>query len=178
MKSTSSQQQNVQTEDQQAEVLCPPYGSRTAKRRVGRGIGSKRGRTSTRGHKGHRSRSGFKALPFFEGGQMPISRRLPKFGFSNSPFKKTYEVVSIKELALRFAQDAEITKAALKSAGLLKGKAARVKLTNKHKLSTLPKQFKIDLTEIKLTAVARKVLVASGSQLSDGRISAKGSLSV
>ncbi len=72
-------------------------GSRTRKKRLGRGQGSGRGGTSTRGHKGHASRSGFNQIRNFEGGQMPLNRRIPKFGFFN-PFRVEYQVVNVSRL--------------------------------------------------------------------------------
>ncbi|BBM88688.1 50S ribosomal protein L15 [Spirochaetota bacterium] len=149
----------------QSKELRAPYKSRTRKQILGRGIGSKRGRTATRGTKGHRARSGFKALPFFEGGQMPLARRLPKVGFSNMPFKVEYEVISLKEIEARFQTGVEITPALLRKEKLLKGKKARAKLTNKHKLTALSKQFKISLKDVRVTQPARKLLAENGSEL-------------
>jgi large subunit ribosomal protein L15 len=82
--------------------LKPAEGSTKNRKRIGRGQGSGRGGTATRGHKGHASRSGFSMRPGFEGGQMPIQRRLPKFGFKN-PFRKEYNVVTLEKLG-RFVQ--------------------------------------------------------------------------
>lgn len=72
-------------------------GSVRKKKRIGRGPGSGRGKTAGKGHKGQRSRSGSKIRPWFEGGQMPLQRRLPKRGFTNK-FKKEYQIVNIKDL--------------------------------------------------------------------------------
>ncbi len=72
-------------------------GSRKNKKRIGRGQGSGRGGTSTRGHKGHASRSGFNQIRNFEGGQMPLNRRIPKFGF-HSPFRTEYQIVNVARL--------------------------------------------------------------------------------
>lgn len=77
--------------------LSPAPGAKTAKRRVGRGIGSGMGKTSTRGHKGQWARSGGGVRPGFEGGQMPLIRRLPKYGFDNA-FKKVYSIVNVSQL--------------------------------------------------------------------------------
>lgn len=79
--------------------IQPFYGSTHSKKRVGRGPGSGHGGTSTRGHKGHQSRSGFNQLRGFEGGQMSLTRRIPKFGFKN-PFRKEYQVVNLATLQL------------------------------------------------------------------------------
>ena len=77
--------------------LKPPAGQKHRKKRVGRGMGSGKGKTSTRGHKGARSISGYSIMRGFEGGQMPLHRRLPKRGFTNI-FKKQYSIVNLKDL--------------------------------------------------------------------------------
>lgn len=80
------------------EDLKPAEGSKKRKKRVGRGIGSGHGKTSTRGHKGQKARSGGTKGPGFEGGQMPLQRRLPKRGFTNQPFKKEYAILNLKDI--------------------------------------------------------------------------------
>ena len=77
--------------------LKPPAGQKHRKKRVGRGMGSGRGKTSTRGHKGARAISGYSIMRGFEGGQMPLHRRLPKRGFNNI-FKKEYAIVNLRDL--------------------------------------------------------------------------------
>lgn len=89
------------------DTLQPADGSRTSKKRLGRGIGSGLGKTSAKGHKGQWARSGGGVRPGFEGGQMPISRRLPKRGFTNN-FKKVYSIVNVGDLDC-FDADTEIT---------------------------------------------------------------------
>lgn len=88
--------------------LSPEKGSTRKAKRVGRGPGSRHGKTSTRGHKGQKSRSGGTKGPMFEGGQTALQRRLPKRGFKNAPFKKEYAIVNLKDLE-RFQDAAEIT---------------------------------------------------------------------
>jgi len=88
--------------------LRPPKGAVKRRKRVGRGSSSGKGGTSGRGHKGALARSGTRRYPWFEGGQMPLSRRLPKKGFSNYPFKKVYQVVNIRDIA-RLKDVEEIT---------------------------------------------------------------------
>ncbi len=83
-------------------------GSKTKKKRVGRGMGSGQGKTAGKGHKGQKARSGSGIHPWSEGGQMPLQRRLPKRGFTNI-FKKEYEIVNLKRLEERFEADSEIT---------------------------------------------------------------------
>jgi len=83
--------------------LSPPPGATSARKRVGRGPGSGIGKTSGRGHKGHKARTGGNTRPGFEGGQMPLQRRVPKRGFRN-PFRRVYEIVNLRDLA-RLTED-------------------------------------------------------------------------
>ena len=101
--------------------LKPPEGATQAKKRVGRGYGSGSGVTSGRGHKGQKSRSGFRRKRGFEGGQMPLHRRLPKRGFFN-PFRVEYEVVNLDTLDERFDAGTEVTPALLRERGLIRAK--------------------------------------------------------
>ncbi|WP_297455053.1 50S ribosomal protein L15 [Persephonella sp.] len=95
--------------------LRPAEGATHRKKRVGRGIGSGHGKTSTRGHKGQKSRRGYGDLPaFFEGGQTPFIMRIPKRGFRN-PNKKEYEIVNLKTLEERFEANEEVTPEILKN---------------------------------------------------------------
>ena len=113
--------------------LSPAEGSRKKRKRVGRGPGSGHGKTSCRGHKGQKSRSGGSIRPGFEGGQMPLQRRLPKRGFTNI-FKKQYALINIKSLD-RFETDATLDIGVLKDAGLVKGSYDRVKLLGDGEIS-------------------------------------------
>jgi len=79
--------------------LTPSEGSRRKPKRIGRGLGSGHGKTSTKGHKGQKARSGGTKGPSFEGGQTPLQRRLPKRGFKNSPFKKEYAIVNLMDIS-------------------------------------------------------------------------------
>jgi large subunit ribosomal protein L15 len=94
---------------------------RKLRKRVGRGVGSGHGKTSSKGHKGHASRQGFKLSPLFEGGQMPLARRVPKRGFFNGAFKKEYVIVNLSDLDAAFDSGALVDEAALRSKGLVKG---------------------------------------------------------
>jgi len=105
--------------------LRPERGSKKKRKRVGRGPGSGHGKTSTRGHKGHSARSGGGKGPGFEGGQMPLYRRIPKRGFKN-PFRRAFAVVNLADLARRFPEGGEVTPERLVEAGLLKRTAARL----------------------------------------------------
>ena len=100
--------------------LKPPKGARHAKKRVGRGQGSGQGKTAGRGHKGAKSRAGFKFKRGFEGGQMPLHRRVPKRGFHNL-FRIEYEVINLDVLAAKFDDGALVTPEVLREAGLLPG---------------------------------------------------------
>ena len=106
--------------------LKPAAGSRKNSKRVGRGIGSGKGKTSTRGHKGQWSRAGGGVRPGFEGGQMPLTRRLPKYGFNN-PFKKRYNLVNIKFLS-RFEAGTLVTPSLLLAEGLINDPGKPVKV--------------------------------------------------
>jgi large subunit ribosomal protein L15 len=106
--------------------LRPPKGATHAKKRIGRGQGSGSGKTAGRGHKGAKSRSGFKFKRGFEGGQMPLHRRVPKRGFHN-PFRIEYEVVNLDTLAERFDAGAVVTPESLAAAGLVTG-GAKIKV--------------------------------------------------
>jgi large subunit ribosomal protein L15 len=94
---------------------------RKLRKRVGRGIGSGHGKTSTKGHKGHASRQGFKLSPIFEGGQMPLARRVPKRGFFNGAFKKSYAIVNLGDIDASFDPGAVVDEATLRARGLVKG---------------------------------------------------------
>lgn len=106
--------------------LRPPAGSRKNKKRVGRGNGSGLGKTAGRGNKGHNSRSGGGVRPGFEGGQMPLQRRLPKRGFTNI-FRKKSSIINLRDLS-RFEAGSVIDPENLAAGGLIKNPGARVKL--------------------------------------------------
>ena len=106
--------------------LSPPNGSRRPRKRLGRGVGSGNGKTAGRGTKGYNSRSGGGVRPGFEGGQMPIHRRLPKFGFTNI-FKKNILIINLRDLT-RFESGSTIDEAELFRHGIIKGKNDGIKL--------------------------------------------------
>ena len=101
--------------------LKPPKGAKHAKKRIGRGQGSGNGKTAGRGHKGAKSRSGFKFKRGFEGGQMPLHRRVPKRGFHNL-FRVDYEVVNLDTLGASFDAGTVVTPDALRERGLITGR--------------------------------------------------------
>jgi large subunit ribosomal protein L15 len=112
--------------------LRAPRKANENKKRVGRGMGSGMGKTSTRGHKGQGSRSGSSLMRGFEGGQMPLHRRLPKRGFTNI-FKTEYEVVNLERLAK--LSESEITPEVLRKAGVVTSKNTLVKVLGQGELS-------------------------------------------
>lgn len=106
--------------------LSPAPGARKKRKRIGKGEGSGLGKTAGRGHKGSNSRSGGGVRPGFEGGQMPLQRRLPKRGFTNI-FKKRIAIVNLGDLK-RFEKDSVVDEVALVKAGLVKGKRDGIKI--------------------------------------------------
>ena len=135
--------------------LKPKKGARHAKKRVGRGPGSGHGKTSSRGEKGQKSRSGFSRMLGFEGGQMPLHRRLPKRGFTNI-FKKEHAVVNVSDLE-RFDNGATIDENVLRGAGLVKGANDGIKILGDGKLTK-----KLTVHATKFSASARKQIEAAG----------------
>src|SRR2546423_2211528 len=107
--------------------LRPPRGAEHSKKRVGGGQGSGQGKTAGRGHKGAQSRSGFKLKRGFEGGQMPLHRRVPKRGFHN-PFRVEYDVVNLDTLTARFDAGTVVTPELLRERGLISRSTAPVKV--------------------------------------------------
>lgn len=101
------------------DQLSPPPGAHKKRKRVGRGEGSGTGKTCGKGQKGQRCRSGFNDKPYFEGGQMPINRRVPKRGFSNYRFRVEYEVVNVEALK-RFDDGEQIDPGTMATAGLVR----------------------------------------------------------
>ncbi len=140
--------------------LSPPQGSRRAPRRLGRGVGSGRGKTAGRGTKGFNSRSGGGVRPGYEGGQMPLHRRLPKRGFANI-FRKKIAVVNVRDLN-KFDQGSVVDEAVLIAAGLVKGKKDGIKLLGhgevKHSMEVKVNQISKSARE-KIEAAGGKVEV-------------------
>src|SRR4029077_18008902 len=107
--------------------LRPPRGAKHPKKRVGRGPGSGHGKTASRGSKGAKSRSGFRFKRGFEGGQMPLHRRVPKRGFHN-PFRIEYEIVNLDALVLKFDAGTVITPELLRERGMVSRGTGKVKI--------------------------------------------------
>lgn len=135
--------------------LKPKKGARHAKKRVGRGPGSGHGKTASRGEKGQKSRSGYSGKRGFEGGQMPLHRRIPKRGFTNI-FKKDYAVVNVSDLE-RFDNGASIDEAMLRQAGLVKGSHDGVKVLGDGELSK-----KLTVSATKFSKTARETIEKAG----------------
>ena len=138
--------------------LSPPKGSRRPRKRVGRGVGSGKGKTAGRGTKGYNSRSGGGVRPGFEGGQMPLHRRLPKRGFTNI-FKKKIAVINIRDLA-KFESGSVVDEAALVRAGLVKGRRDGVKLLGHGEIKT-PLTIKVNM----LSESAREKIIEAGGNI-------------
>ncbi len=92
------------------------------RKRVGRGTGSGHGKTASKGNKGHSSRQGFKQNPLFEGGQMPLARRVPKRGFVNGAFRKSFAIINLDMLDAAFEAGSQISEATLREKKLVKGR--------------------------------------------------------
>jgi large subunit ribosomal protein L15 len=135
--------------------LSPKKGSNRDKKRVGRGPGSGHGKTAARGHKGSKSRSGYGVRPGFEGGQMPLQRRLPKRGFNNI-FRKEYVLVQVRDLET-FEAGTRVDREALMQAGLIDKKTNLVKVLGNGELSK-----SLTVVVDKVSAGAKNKIEAAG----------------
>ena len=146
--------------------LKPPKGAKHAKKRVGRGHGSGQGAQAGRGHKGAKSRSGFKRKVGFEGGQMPLKRRVPKRGFHN-PFRVEYAVVNLDTLGERFDAGTVVTLDLLRERRLVPASAERVKVLGRGEISK-----GLTVRAHKFSGEAAKKIAAAGGKvesISDSR---------
>ena len=141
--------------------LSPAPGSNRDRKRLGRGPGSGTGKTSGKGHKGSKARAGHHGpgggKPQFEGGQMPLTRRLPKRGFTN-PFREESNVIRLDQLALL---DGEVTPDSLRAAGLVKRKGP-VKVLANGELATA-----VTVRGLRVSAAAREAIVAAGGKVEE-----------
>ena len=141
--------------------LSPAPGSHRDRKRLGRGPGSGTGKTSGKGHKGSKARAGHHGpgggKPHFEGGQMPLTRRLPKRGFTN-PFREEANVIRLDQLALL---GGEVTPDTLRAAGLVKRKGP-VKVLNNGELTQA-----VTVRGLKVSASAREAIVAAGGKVEE-----------
>ncbi|TKJ40498.1 50S ribosomal protein L15 [candidate division LCP-89 bacterium B3_LCP] len=138
--------------------IGPAPGAIRRRRRMGRGTSAGQGRTCGKGHKGQKSRAGYKVRAYFEGGQMPIQRRLPKRGFSNYPFRRIFQVVNLKRVSDVFGSGGEVTPEMLLKSGLIKKSRIPVKLLGDGEVSV---PFKIYVHAASQSAV-EKIKVAGG----------------
>ena len=115
--------------------LSPAPGSRKKAKRLGQGIASGTGKTAGKGHKGHKARAGGGVRPGFEGGQMPLARRVPKRGFNNARFAREYQIVNVSSLNDKFEAGREVTAHDLLNAGLIRSDSLPVKILAKGDLA-------------------------------------------
>ncbi len=137
----------------------PTPGSRHRKKRIGNGESSGLGKTCGKGNKGQKSRSGGSIRPGFEGGQMPLHRRLPKKGFSNARFRANVAIVNLSQLERVFNAGDTVTELELRSTGLVKGRCDAVKLLGTGELSKAL-TVSVDLAS---ASAAQKISAAGGS---------------
>jgi large subunit ribosomal protein L15 len=138
--------------------LAPEKGQRKARKRVGRGVASGSGKTAGRGSKGQNSRSGGGVRPGYEGGQMPIHRRLPKRGFKNH-FKKTFAILNVQDLN-RFEAQSVVDEVALIKSGLLKGDRDGIKVLGKGNI-----EVPVTVRTNKISESARQKIEAAGGKI-------------
>lgn len=142
-------------------VLSAPQGANKKKRIVGRGSSSGRGTTAGRGNKGQQSRSGGKTYVGFEGGQMPLYRRIARRGFSNYPYRKEYAVVNLELIAAKFAEGDTVNRESLIEKGLLKKSALLVKILGNGDVDT-----KLTVCADKVSAGAKEKIEKAGGSVS------------
>ncbi len=151
-------------------TLSPRPGSKHRIKRLGCGESSGHGKTCGKGHKGQKARAGTNVRHGFEGGQMPIYRRLPKKGFNNVDFAITYAVINLSTLEERFEANAEVTESALRALGLVKGRRHKggVKILGD---GTLTKPLTVAVH--KVTASAKEKIEKAGGKVTDPAPAAK-----
>jgi large subunit ribosomal protein L15 len=141
--------------------LKSPAGATKNRKRVGRGDASGHGGTSGRGDKGQKARSGGKVRSGFEGGQMPMARRLPKRGFRNL-FREKFVAVNILDLCRKFSQGAVIDEAALLQSGIVKKKNSNIKILAKGEIN-----FPVTLKLTKISQAAKNKIIAAGGSIEE-----------
>jgi large subunit ribosomal protein L15 len=135
------------------------YIPRKKRKRVGRGPGSGHGKTCGRGTKGQGSRSGVSTRYWFEGGQMPLYRRLPKRGFNNAKFRKVYAIVNVGQLEGAFAEGTTVDAAAIREARLVNAKTGPIKVLGSGELTK-----KLNVTADRFSESAKRKIEAVGGQ--------------
>lgn len=141
--------------------LKVPAGATKKRKRVGRGDASGQGKTAGRGEKGQKARSGGKVRAGFEGGQMPLSRRLPKRGFRN-PFREKIVAVNLTDLCRKFKKGAVIDEAALLASGVLKKRSYGVKILAKGEID-----FPVTIKIAKISQAAKQKITAAGGSIEE-----------
>ena len=141
--------------------LRAPAGAMKKRKRVGRGDASGQGGTSGRGDKGQKARSGGKVRAGFEGGQMPMARRLPKRGFRN-PFREKFVAVNIIDLCRKFSKGAVIDEAALLASGIVKKKGNDIKILAKGKID-----FPVTIKISRISQAAKDKITAAGGSIEE-----------
>ncbi|MDX2079779.1 MAG: 50S ribosomal protein L15 [Terrimicrobiaceae bacterium] len=141
-------------------TIQPNPGAKHRRKRLGIGESSGKGKTSGKGHKGQKARSGGSIRPGFEGGQMPLFRRLPKRGFNNTAFKTVYGVVNLDALEKAFAAGDTVTEDTLRKAGLVKGRFDGVKILGRGEIT---KSLVISVDEV--SASAREKIEKAGGTI-------------
>jgi large subunit ribosomal protein L15 len=139
--------------------LKPNPGAKHRRKRLGCGESSGHGKTSGKGHKGQKARSGGSIRPGFEGGQMPLIRRLPKRGFTNAEFKSVYGIVNLDDIEKRFEDGAAINEKILRGAGLVRGSLDGIKILGRGEVK---KKFHLEVTSISASA-KEKIEKAGGT---------------
>jgi len=129
---------------------------------VGRGESSGLGKTSGKGNKGQKARSGASIRPGFEGGQMPLARRLPKKGFNNAQFKTQYAIVNLVDLEIKFADGDEVNEQTLRNLGLIKGTFDGVKVLANGEITK-----KLTVAVEKVSATAKEKIEKAGGTVSE-----------
>ncbi len=138
-----------------------PVGANKNRKRVGRGDASGQGGTSGKGDKGQKARSGGKVRTGFEGGQMPLSRRLPKRGFRN-PFREKFVAVNLADLCRKFSKGALIDQAALLASGIVKKKSDGIKILAKGEIN-----FPVTVRIAKISPAAKAKITAAGGSVEE-----------
>ena len=141
--------------------LSPRPGAKKRRKRLGSGESAGTGKTSGKGHKGQKARSGGSIRLGFEGGQMPLIRRLPKRGFNNAAFKLRIAVVNLHDLNDEFADGATVDENALRKAGLVRGTIDGVKILARGELTK-----KVTITGAKFSEAAKRKIEAAGGTIS------------
>lgn len=143
-------------------ILKAPFGANKKKRIVGRGSSSGRGTTAGRGNKGQQSRSGGKVYIGFEGGQMPLFRRIAQRGFSNYPFKKEFDIVNLCDIEAKYADGETVNKESLVAKGLVKNSAVLIKVLGNGDLTK-----KVTVAVDKVSASAKEKIEKIGGTVTE-----------